>query len=92
MTATGRPIILITSSGVEGHVGIVTDGEDDGIDALEGGAQIIFHLAVLELLLVSEKTRPRMARAGKEKKVIPLQTRQKSRMEATYSRPGMTRS
>jgi len=191
-------------SGVEGHVGLVADGEDDGIDALESGAQIIFHPAVLELLLVPEEAGPGMAggrvgflllqfppvfhvgvvdgdfrthfrelshhdlraavagvphvlpvggadlphvpegvpdelrhvegasvvdidrerrdledvvleahqglvgpdaqaavsgeavaadsRAGKEKKLIPLQTRQKSRMEATYSRPGMTRS
>jgi len=48
-------------SGVEGHVGLVADGEDDGIDALESGAQIIFHPAVLELLLVPEEAGPGMA-------------------------------
>ena len=31
------------SIGIKGEVGLVADGEDDGIDALEGGAQIIFH-------------------------------------------------
>src|SRR5664280_3431833 len=50
--------------GVEGHVGLVADGEDDGIDALDGGGQIIFHLAVFALFLIPEEARPGMAWGG----------------------------
>ena len=38
--------------GIEGEVGLVTDGQDDGIHAFERGAEIIFHPALPELLLV----------------------------------------
>jgi len=50
--------------GVESHVGLVADGKDEGINSLEGGAQIIFNLAVLEFLLVPEEARPGVAGGG----------------------------